>query len=97
MGFGKVYGYADMGGVDVASLYDAASDDRFTSDPAVSTLQGKGFFLQAEMFDYVHGFATGGRDVATLHGSSGNDTLIAERGETRLSGRKLQLPRQGIR
>jgi len=80
--------------IDVARLYDSPGDDTFYADPTEASLfsptydgQYNGsFYNRAKFFQGVHAFATygrddgtpGGRDLAYLKGSDGNDLFYAD-------------------
>ena len=81
--FRTVHGYSKSGGIDVAELFDGEGDDRFNATPTYGRLvldtqsPGNEGLLRAKFFDYVHAYAKqGGRDVAYLADSAGDDVFI---------------------
>ncbi len=90
-GFQQVLAYASAGGFDQAYYYDSAGNDTFIATPELAYLSGTGFLNYGAGFDRNVAVATAGDlggvgDVATLYGSSGDDTLNALPAYTYLSG-----------
>ncbi len=78
-GFAQVHGYANSGGIDIASLFDSAGDDEFVSWPGWARIAGGGYFNRVKGFDQVHAYAkAGGNDLARLNGSAGDDTFVSD-------------------
>jgi hypothetical protein len=91
------------GGADEAWLYDSSGDDTFIGTPDSSRMFGDGklmgngnlvdekFFYRAKSFETVHAYARpGGRDVAVLLDSDGDDTLSSTKKRSELTGQDSQ-------
>jgi ELWxxDGT repeat protein len=84
-GFNRLIGNASVGGgFDRAYLYDAATDDRLTSDPVQTMLDydaiaSPGVDVTATGFDETYTYAqNGGMDTADLTGSANVDRFSAQ-------------------
>ena len=90
--FEYLHGYAKAGGNDRAKMFDSPDRDTFVATPTYAKmLRGVGdareFSARSKFFETVKAYATeGNRDLADLHGSDGDDTLIARRYQTDFSG-----------
>lgn len=90
--FEYLHGYAKVGGNDRAKMFDSPDRDTFVATPTYAKmLRGVGddreFSARSKFFETVKAYATeGNRDLADLHGSDGDDTLIARRYQTDFSG-----------
>lgn len=86
--FDVVFGYSENGGLDRAILTDSPGNDFFVGTPGVSNLRNLGTFS-----NFATGFASvqavssaGGRDIANLYDSVGDDRLEAQGRSATLKG-----------
>ncbi len=67
---------AGNGGFDVGVMYDSSGNDTWTASDGLATFAGASFRNIATGYDQIYAFQYfGGRDTATITGSSGNDKL----------------------
>ena len=80
--FDEVYGHGEGEGFDTAKFYDGAGDDTITSGPdsvvMTGPYQGVPYHRQADSFDRVYAWATGGGyDVAHMNDGPGRDEFLS--------------------
>ncbi len=94
--FGRAWYFDEVtaeggGGIDVAFLYDSPGDDTLEIDDKHGSLAGglpgDPFEITVNNFRYVHGYATaGGADTAKLHGTAGQETVVARPTNAKIIG-----------
>jgi hypothetical protein len=86
-GFDHVTALAVAGGHDRAYFHDSPAIDRFDGRATEAAMSGLGYHNLARGFDSYHAESGDDLDVAELHGSFADDSLLSTAQSTRLAGR----------
>ena len=89
--FETIKATSQRGGVDTATMYDSAADDRFSAYPHLGVMQTQAAVYRVAGFPVIDAYATnGGRDEAILFDSSADDQFTGKPEYSEMRGANYQ-------
>ncbi len=92
----KAIRFDGLGGGDTFVFHGSGADDVIDLAADGSSFASENYTITVDGFETVLAEKSGGNDLVTLHDSTGNDTLVANPGETTMTGSGVTLIAEGF-